>query len=66
MSLELAAELANADFYATAALAGAVLLWLLVRRAGVAANAAAWVSGIAIFALRTAAVLQGWSLPHIR
>jgi uncharacterized membrane protein YeiH len=54
------------DFYATAAVAGAVLLVLLVRRFGLRQDVAEPIAGIAIFALRTAALLGEWRLPHLR
>jgi uncharacterized membrane protein YeiH len=54
------------DFYATAALAGAALMVALVRRFGVGKGAAGAVAGVAIFALRTAALLGDWRLPHLR
>lgn len=54
------------DFYATAAVAGAVLLVILVRRFGVRQDLAEPVAGIAIFALRTAALIGDWRLPHLR
>ncbi len=56
----------RADFYATAALAGSALMVLLVRRLGVARKLAVLSGGAAIFALRTAALLGNWSLPHLR
>lgn len=54
------------DFYATAAVAGAVLLVLLVKRVGVRQDLAEPVAGITIFALRTAALIGDWRLPHLR
>lgn len=54
------------DFYATATLAGATLLVLLVRRFGVRQDVAGTVAAVAIFALRTAALLGEWRLPHLR
>jgi uncharacterized membrane protein YeiH len=54
------------DFYATAALAGAALMVFLVHRFGFRKDAAAVIAGIAIFALRTAALLGEWRLPHLR
>ena len=54
------------DFYATAAIAGATLLVLLVRRCGVRPDLAGAIGGLAIFALRTAALLGAWRLPHLR
>ena len=55
----------RADFYATAALLGAMLMVLLVRRAGVRKAAAALATGAVVFGLRLAAILSGWSLPHL-
>lgn len=54
------------DFYATAAVAGAVLLVLLVRRFGLRQDVSEPIAGIAIFALRTAALIGEWRLPHLR
>jgi uncharacterized membrane protein YeiH len=54
------------DFYATAALAGAALMVILMQRFGLRKDVAGVVAGIAIFALRTAALLGGWRLPHLR
>lgn len=54
------------DFYATAALAGATLMVLMIRRCGVRPDLAGTIAGIAIFCLRTAALLEGWRLPHLR
>jgi uncharacterized membrane protein YeiH len=56
----------RADFYATAAIAGALLLVVLVRRFGVKPTPAALVAGLLVFGLRGAAVLGNWSLPHLR
>ncbi|WP_426164262.1 trimeric intracellular cation channel family protein [Sandarakinorhabdus sp. DWP1-3-1] len=56
----------RADFYATAALAGAALIVVLVRRFGVARGRAVLAGGLVIFALRTAALVGDWSLPHLR
>jgi uncharacterized membrane protein YeiH len=53
------------DFYATAALAGAALMVILMQRFGLRKDVAGVVAGIAIFALRTAALLGGWRLPHL-
>lgn len=55
----------RADFYATAAVAGALLL-LALRRAGVRPPAAAVLTGAAVFGLRLAAIGGGWSLAHLR
>ena len=54
------------DFYATAAVAGAVLLVLLVKRFGIRQDAAEPIAGVVIFALRTAALIGEWRLPHLR
>lgn len=55
----------RSDFYASAAIAGALLLVVAVRRLGVAPVAAALATGIGIFALRVLAVLRAWALPHL-
>jgi uncharacterized membrane protein YeiH len=55
----------HADFYATAVLAGATLIVLLVRRFGFRPDLAGALGGIAIFALRTAALFGHWALPHL-
>lgn len=54
------------DFYATAALAGAVVMVVLARRSPLSKSAAVTIGGVTIFALRTAAILQDWRLPHLR
>lgn len=54
------------NFYATAAIAGATLLVVLVRRFEVRQDAAEAIAGVTIFALRTAALLGDWRLPHLR
>lgn len=54
------------DFYATAALLGATLIVVLVQRFGVGKGAAGAIGGVAIFALRTVALLGEWRLPHLR
>lgn len=53
------------DFYATAAIAGATLIVLLVRRFQVRQDLAGAAGGAAIFALRAAALLGAWRLPHL-
>jgi len=53
------------DFYATAAIAGATLIVLLVRRFQVRQDVAGAAGGAAIFALRAAALLGAWRLPHL-
>jgi len=53
------------DFYATAAIAGAALIVLLVRRFQVRQDVAGAAGGVAIFALRAAALLGAWRLPHL-
>jgi uncharacterized membrane protein YeiH len=52
------------DIYATAALAGAVVL-IVVRKFSVSSTAAAVVGGVSCFALRVAAVCLHWNLPHV-
>jgi len=54
------------DFYATAALAGAALMVVLIQRFKVRRDVAGSIAGLAIFALRTAALLGEWRLPHLR
>lgn len=54
------------DFYATAALAGATLMVVMIRRLGVRRDVAGAIAAGAIFALRTAALLGEWRLPHLR
>ena len=54
------------DFYATAALAGAALMVVLMQRFQVRKDVAGSIAGLAIFALRTAALLGEWRLPHLR
>jgi uncharacterized membrane protein YeiH len=54
------------DFYATAALVGAALMVVLMNRFKVRKDIAGTVAGVAIFALRTAALLGEWRLPHLR
>ncbi|TDW63262.1 putative membrane protein YeiH [Novosphingobium sp. PhB55] len=54
------------DFYATAVLAGATLMVVLIQRFGLRRDAAGIVAGIAIFSLRAAALLEAWRLPHLR
>ncbi len=56
----------RADFYATAALLGAVLMVVLVRRVGTSKSLAALCTGLTVFALRIAALAGGWALPHLR
>lgn len=56
----------HADFYATAALAGAAVMALLVKRFRVRMDMAGAIAGTLIFALRTAALLGDWRLPHLR
>jgi uncharacterized membrane protein YeiH len=56
----------HADFYATAVLAGATLITVLVRRYQVRLDLAATIGGVLIFALRAAALLGEWRLPHLR
>jgi uncharacterized membrane protein YeiH len=54
------------DFYATVAVVGATLFVVLVRRFGVRPDMAGAIAGLSIFALRTAALLGDWRLPHLR
>jgi uncharacterized membrane protein YeiH len=53
------------DFYATAAVAGATLIVVLVQRFKLRQDLAGAIGGIAIFALRTAALFGAWRLPHL-
>ena len=53
------------DFYATAAIAGAALIVILVRRFQLRQDLAGAVGALVIFALRAAALLGGWRLPHL-
>jgi uncharacterized membrane protein YeiH len=52
----------RADFYATAALSGAVVI-VLMRRAGVSGELAGLAGGLICIALRVAAIMLGWHLP---
>ncbi len=52
----------RADFYATAALIGAIVI-VLLRRAGVSGELAGLAGGGICIALRVAAMLLGWHLP---
>ncbi len=52
----------HADFYATAALGGAVLI-VLLRRAGVSRELSGLAGGLSCAGLRVAAILLGWHLP---
>ncbi|MET0365374.1 MAG: TRIC cation channel family protein [Sphingobium sp.] len=54
------------DFYATAALAGATLMVVLIQHFGVRKDPAGAIAGITIFGLRAAALLGSWRLPHLR
>ncbi len=56
----------RADFYATAAVVGAIVMVVLVRRVRASKQVAAAATGLTVFALRTAAILGDWSLPHLR
>lgn len=56
----------HTDFYATAALAGATLMVVLIRRVGLRRDVATAVAGVAILGLRAAALLGDWQLPHLR
>ena len=56
----------RADSYATAAVVGAIVMVVLVRRFGAAKPVAALATGATVFALRTAAILGDWALPHLR
>ena len=55
----------RADFYATAALIGAVLMVVLVRHTGASKSLAALCTGLTVFSLRIAALAYNWSLPHL-
>lgn len=52
------------DIYATAALAGAVVL-VIARRAGTSTTAAAFLGGTFCFLLRIVAVWRHWNLPRV-
>jgi uncharacterized membrane protein YeiH len=52
----------HADFYATAALGGAVLI-VLLHRAGVLRELSGLAGGLSCAGLRVAAILLGWHLP---
>lgn len=54
----------QSDVYATAAMAGAVVM-LLGRKAGLSPAKAAALGGIACFTLRVVSVWQHWSLPRV-
>jgi uncharacterized membrane protein YeiH len=54
----------RADVYGSAAILGSIVL-VLCRRAGVPRTWAAVAGGLACFALRMAAVLNHWNLPHV-
>ncbi len=56
-------NLLHTDVYATAALAGATVL-VVCERAGMRPSRAAWLGGVACFALRAVAVSEGWTLPR--
>lgn len=53
------------DFYATAAIAGAALIVVLVRRFQVRQDVAGAAGAVAIFTLRAAALVGAWRLPHL-
>lgn len=53
------------DFYATAVIAGATLIVVLVRRFGVRPDLAGAIGAVAIFGLRAAALFGAWRLPHL-
>ena len=53
----------RADIYATAAFFGALVV-VVARRAGLPPGWAAFVGGVACFALRMMAVVFGWHLPQ--
>ncbi|MEA3542641.1 MAG: TRIC cation channel family protein [Pseudomonadota bacterium] len=59
-------DVLHEDFYATAALAGAALMVVLNQHFAVRKNLADAIAVVAIFALRTAALLGAWQLPHLR
>lgn len=52
----------QADFYASAAFVGALIV-VVARRVGVPPGWAAFAGGLACFVLRLVAVAQGWHLP---
>jgi uncharacterized membrane protein YeiH len=54
----------RADVYGSTAILGSVVL-IICRRAGVPRTWAAVAGGLACFALRMAAVLNHWNLPHV-
>jgi uncharacterized membrane protein YeiH len=54
----------RSDVYATAALAGSVIM-VVVRRLGLSPTAAAFAGGVSCFMLRIVAVWQHWNLPHV-
>jgi len=54
----------RADFYATAALAGAIIL-IIAQRAGLPPRVASIIGGASCFALRMAGVLGHWQLPRV-
>ena len=56
----------HADFYATVALLGGVLMFLLVRHTPLSRTFSSLITGLAIVTLRTAAILGEWRLPHLR
>ena len=56
----------HADFYATAAIIGAVVMVVLVRRTRASKPVVASVTGATVFVLRIAALAGHWSLPHLR
>lgn len=56
----------HADFYATAVVVGATLIAVLYRRFQFRQDLTAAIGGLTIFALRTAALLGEWRLPHLR
>lgn len=54
----------RSDFYATAVLAGALVI-ILFRRAGASREISGLAGGLVCLGLRTAAILLGWHLPII-
>lgn len=54
----------RADVYATAAMAGSIVL-IAGRRLGLSDTTSAFAGGVACFALRVVAVWQHWNLPHV-
>ena len=56
----------HADFYATVALLGGLLMVVLIRRFGLGKAPGAAITAMFVFGLRSAALAGGWALPHLR